>query len=183
MTPLKKVSYVFTKFLGWSNNSTYLDSMQGERQKYWLWNVVKIEFRLYANFLNVIGLNLFWLSCDWVQNVCVLLYFLFESGMSTVTYPFSIRSFSVLILSIRVQFSDRNVVVSVFKTWKRILLVDIISKGIIVNAAAYCLTLKRMRKKIKRKRKGMLTHDAVTASRASLNGSWLTYKSLSIGLP
>lgn len=111
--------------------------MQGARQKYWLRNVVKIEFRLYANYLNVIGLNLFWLSCDWVQNVCVLLYFLFESGMSTVTYPFTIRSFSVLILPIRVQFSDRNVVVSVFRNRKRILLVDIISEGIRVNAAAY----------------------------------------------
>lgn len=57
----------------------------------------------------------------------------------------------------KVQFSERKIMASVFWDRKGLLLVDFMPKGTTINAAAYCETLKKLKKKIKDKRRGMLT--------------------------
>jgi len=56
-----------------------------------------------------------------------------------------------------VQFSDMKIMASVCWDRKGNLLVDFMPEETSINAAAYCETLKRLKKKIKDKRKGKLT--------------------------
>lgn len=61
----------------------------------------------------------------------------------------------------RQTFSARKVMATVFWDAKGVLLVDFMERGTTINSEVYCETLKRLRRAIQNKRRGMLTSGVV----------------------